>query len=314
MRHNTPIAGLALAAALLIAGCAGPGEPTMSTGRLQQAGSSTVYPIAEAWAEDLAATGLQVTVAGGGSGAGASKLCAKEIDLGDLSRRMKPSELEACRANGVEPIEWTIAYDGLSVVVSKQNDFVEALSVEELHAIWQADSTVRTWADVRAGWPAEPIRLYGADSDSGTYEYFNEEVLGKSCGADGKQPCAPRSDYTATAEDNVIVEGVKGSRYALGYFGFAYYFENQDALNVVPIVAGGTGDAVAPSFDTIRDGSYKPFSRPLFIYTNGVPPAESPVRTYLEHAFGEGQAVVRDVGYVELDAATLAEMRARLGG
>lgn len=300
--------------ALVLAGCAGKGgDASREGGELQQAGSSTVYPIAEAWAEDLAQEGLQVTVGGGGSGSGASKLCAGEIDIGDLSRKMKASEIEQCRANGVEPVEWTVAFDGLTVVVSRENAFVDRLSVDELQRIWAANSTVRTWADVREGWPAQEIRLYGADSDSGTYEYFNEEVLGKRCGNDGEQMCSPRSDYNYAADDNVLVEGVRGNAFALGYFGFAYYHENAEALRAVPIVAHGANDPVTPSFETIRDGSYKPFSRPLYMYTNGVPAEGSPLRVYLEHAYGAGQEVVREVGYVELDAATLAAMRAQLG-
>lgn len=306
-----------LLASASLAGCASPGSDPSApgvTGALQQAGSSTVFPIAEAWAEELAPRGLQVTVAGGGSGAGASKLCAKEIDLGDLSRKMKESEVASCRANGVEPAEWTLAFDGLSVVVSRKNTFVDHLTVEELKRIWESGSTVATWADVRAGWPAQPIVLYGPDSDSGTYEYFNEEILGKACGADRKQLCAPRSDYQPAADDNVLVEGVKNDAYALGHFGYAYLFENEDALRGVPIVPKGGNAPVAPSFDTIRDGSYKPLGRPLFIYTNGVPASGSAVHAYLQYAFGDGQGLLRDVGYVELDDATLATMNAKLGG
>lgn len=316
MTRTFSLGALVLGAAMLLAGCASNGSnptPAGPTGTLQQAGSSTVFPIAEAWAEDLAKDGIQVTVAGGGSGAGASKLCAKEVDLGDLSRKMKDAEAEACRKNGVEPVAWTIAYDGLSVVVSKQNAFVDKLSIEDLKKLWAANSTVHTWADLRAGWPANPIKLYGPDTDSGTYEYFVEEVLGKTCGADGKQLCAPRSDYTPAADDNVLVEGVKASGDALGYFGYAYYHENQDSLKVVPIVAKNATAAVAPGFDTIRDGSYKPFSRPLFIYTNGVPATGSVAHAYFEHVFGDGQGVIRDVGYVELEPATLAAMKAKLG-
>jgi phosphate transport system substrate-binding protein len=309
------VSALVLGAALLLAGCASKSNdsPMGVTGTLKQAGSSTVFPIAEAWAEELAPSGIQVTVAGGGSGTGASKLCAKEVDLGDLSRKMKDAEVATCKANGVDPVAWTIAYDGLSIVVAKSNTFVDQLTIEELKMIWQTESTVHTWADVREGWPNETIKLYGADSDSGTYEYFNEEVLGKTCGADGKSLCAPRNDYTPAADDNVLVEGVKASAYALGYFGYAYYYENQADLKVVPIVAKGGTTAVAPSFETIRDNSYKPFSRPLFVYTNGVPASDSVAHSYLEYAFAEGQSLVREVGYVELEPATLEAMKAKLG-
>lgn len=314
-------AGLLLAAAL--AGCAqeAPAPRTTSpapttdgapTGSLQQAGSSTVFPIAAEWARELQKRGIQVTVASGGSGAGASKLCAKEVDLGDLSREMKESEVSQCRANGVEPKAWRVAYDGLTVVVSKQNDFVDHLSVEELKSIWQDGSTVRTWADVRAGWPAEAIQLYGPDTDSGTYEYFNEVILGKGCGADQKSVCPSRDDYTPSPDDNILVEGVASSRYALGHFGFSYYEENADRLKAVPIRAAGAAAPVEPRFETIADGSYAPLSRPLYMYTDGVPPDGTALHAYLTYAFGEGQAIIQSVGYVALDEPTIASQRAEL--
>ncbi|HVL48850.1 MAG TPA: phosphate ABC transporter substrate-binding protein PstS family protein [Candidatus Thermoplasmatota archaeon] len=280
--------------------------------KLQQAGSSTVFPIAAAWAEALA-PGLQVTVAGGGSGAGASKLCAKEIDIGTMSRPFKDSEKATCASNGVTATEWPVAYDGLTVVVAKSNAFIDHLTVDELKHIWRANDPARTWADVRAGWPAERIVLYGPDSDSGTYEYFNEEILGKNCGADGKSICPPRSDYTASADDNRLVHGVVASPHAIGHFGFSYFHENQNDLKAVPIVPPGGSTPVAPTFETIADGSYKPLARPLFMVTNGVPASGTPLHEYLSYAFGDGQKLVRSVGYVELDAAKLAEMKGRLG-
>lgn len=312
---KTTILTLILVAGLGLAGCATPtdaGTDGTPQGSLKQAGSSTVYPIAEAWAEDLSKSGLQVTVAGGGSGAGASKLCAKEIDIGDLSRKIKSSEIASCQANGVEPTEWIVAFDGLTVVVSSENTFVDQLTIPELKRLWASGSDVTKWSDLRPGWPERTVRLYGPDSDSGTYEYFAEEVLGKSCGTDGKTLCAPRSDYTPSADDNVLVEGVSASEDALGYFGFAYFLENQDRLKAVPIVAPDSTVAVTPTLETIRDGSYAPFSRPLFMYTNGVPADGTPLHTYFEHAFGPGQEAIEDVGYVRLDAATLAKMTDRL--
>lgn len=154
--------------------------------------------------------------------------------------------------------------------------------------------------------------LYGPDSDSGTYEYFNEEILGKDCGPGGKDVCAPRSDYTPSADDNVLVEGVARSKYAIGHFGFAYFNENQDRLKAVPIQAKGAAAPVAPIFDTIVNGTYAPLSRPLYVYTDGVPEEGSPVHRYLTYAFTDGQApeLVRDVGYVEMDAANV---QAQLG-
>lgn len=297
-------------ATLTLAGCAGktndPGE------RLSQAGSSTVLPLAEAWAEEMAAAGVQVVVAGGGSGAGASKLCAKEIDLGDMSRPMKDSEVAQCRANGVDPVAWKVAYDGVTVVVNKDNTFVDHLTVSELRHIWRADSPAQTWADVRAGWPAERIVLYGPDTDSGTYEYFNEEILGKDCGADKKQICPPRNDYTPSANDDVLVEGVARSPFAIGHFGFAYFESNSGELNAVPIQADDASPPVAPTFDSIADGSYRPLGRPLFVYTDGVPAAGTPEHSYLSYVFTDGQKIVREVGYVEMDERSLDDQLARL--
>lgn len=281
----------------------GPGELEIVQGQLQQAGSSTVLPVAEAWAEELAPFGLQVVVSGGGSGAGASKLCAGEIDIGDMSRELKASEVEDCRANGVEPVVWEVAFDGLTVVVPHGNAWVDFLTVAELAHIWRSDDPARTWADVREGWPAERIRLFGPDSDSGTYEYFNEVILDEK---------APRSDYTPSADDNVLVEGVASSTYAIGHFGYAYFVENEGRLRAVPIQAEDAGEAVAPSPETIADGSYAPLSRPLFMVTDGEPEPGTPIHSYFLYGLTEGQALVSEVGYIALDQATLDEQLERL--
>ncbi|HLE97327.1 MAG TPA: phosphate ABC transporter substrate-binding protein PstS family protein [Candidatus Thermoplasmatota archaeon] len=321
MRRNV-LAILALLVAAALAGCAGSAPPPLvdtderdpdtNPVTLKQAGSSTVEPLAAAWAEDLSAQGLQVVVAGGGSGAGASKLCAKEVDLGDLSRTMKQSEIDACRQNGVEPVAWHVAYDGLSVVVAGSNTFVDELSVEELRHIWRAEAPAQKWSDVRAGWPDRDVVLFGPDSDSGTFEYFNEVILGKTCGADGAQQCPPRSDYTYSADDNVLVEGVAGSPDALAHFGFAYFLENEARLKAVPVRPVGAAQAVTPTFESIADGTYTPLSRPLFVYTDGMPASGNAIHRYFTYVYGDGQTIVREVGYVELDAAKLAEMKGRL--
>lgn len=284
-----------------LAGCTGGSGGQV----LQQAGSSTVFPVAEAWAEEMSKEGIQVVVAGGGSGAGASKLCAGEIDIGDMSRELKESERQDCRANGIEPVVWKVAFDGITVAVNPQNDWVDHLTVAELEHIWRPDDRAETWSDVREGWPDREITLFGPDSDSGTYDYFVEVILGEDA--------APRQDYTPSADDNVLVEGVAQSRDALGYFGFAYYDENRDRLKVVP-VKDGQGDPVTPSQATIADGSYTPLSRPIFMVTDGVPTPGTPLHTYLEYAMGDGQDLVPQVGYVSLDEATLDEQRARLSG
>lgn len=272
---------------------------------LQQAGSSTVFPIAEAWAEEMSKQGIQVVAAGGGSGAGVSKLCAGEVDIGDLSRELKPSERQDCQANGIEPVVWQVAFDGITVAVNPENDWVNNLTVAELEHIWRPNDPAETWSDVREGWPDREIKLFGPDPDSGTYDYFVETILGEDT--------APRQDYTPSTDDNVLVEGVAQSKGALGYFGFAYYDENRDRLKAVPI-QDGQGPAVTPSLETIGDGSYSPLSRPLFMVTDGVPQPGSNLHTYFEYAMTDGQALVSQVGYVPLDDATLEEQRARLGG
>lgn len=298
----------ALLVASALAGCAGNGDAGAT---IQQAGSSTVYPIAEAWAAELAKQGIQVVVSGGGSGRGASALCAGEIAIGDMSRALKDSEVADCRKNGIEPVTWKVAFDGITIVASKENDFIDHLTVDELQHIWRADDPARTWRDVRPEWPAEEIKLFGPDSDSGTYEYFNEEILGKKCGADSKSQCPIRSDFQPAADDNRVVEGVSSTKHALGHFGFAYYLENKDRLRAIPI-AEEDGEPVTPDFDTIRNGAYKPLSRPVFMVTNGKPAPGTPVHTYFTYAMGDGQNVVSEVGYVPLDDATIAEQRAWL--
>jgi phosphate transport system substrate-binding protein len=266
-------------------------------------GSSTVFPITEAVAEELGAVepGIRVTVGVSGTGGGFKKFAAGETDVNDASRPIKPSEIELAARSGIELIELPVAYDGLSVVVHPENDWVDHLTVEELRRIWQPDSTVETWRDVRPEWPAEEIVLYAPGTDSGTFDYFTEAINGKSG--------ASRTDFTASEDDNVIVQGVAGDRAALGYFGFAYYEENRERVRVVPI-DGGAGP-VTPSTVTINDGSYSPLSRPIFIYV-ALRSAERPevqrfVEFYLEHA----AELAAEVGYVALPDDVYAAARER---
>lgn len=320
--HKLAIPMALILAAGALAGCADnatdgtggtpAGEPGGQTGTggqaetLQQAGSSTVLPIAVAWATELAQQGVQVAPKGGGSTTGAKGICAGELDIGDMSRTLKQEEIDECRANGIEPQVWKVAYDGITIVVNTNNDFVDCLSVAELQHMWRAEDPARTWADVRPGWPAEEIELYGPDDASGTYEYFNEEILDKG---------APRDDYSANADDNFLVTGVSQSENGLGYFGYAYYIENQDKLKAIPIVPEGQegcSAAVAPSPETIAAGDYAPLGRPIFMVTDGKPAAGSALHEYFTYAMNEGQDIVPEVGYVALDEAVLNEQRAWL--
>lgn len=285
------ITGTALLAVAL-SGCTG-------TETINQAGSSTVLPLAEVWAEEWGeASNVQINVAGGGSGAGASGLCAGELDLGDMSRQMRDSEKETCRANGIEPVEWWVAFDGLSVVVSTRNEFVEDLTVEQLAAVFSGDA--RTWDEVDPGFPSSDIHLCYPDSDSGTYEYFNEVIL---------HDVSPRtgSGVQQSPDDNILVSCLETDENAIGYFGYAYYVENTDKVQLVAV------EGVKPSAQTVADGTYSPLSRPIYIYTNGVPEAGSVLHDYLGYVFGDGQDRVPDVGYVPLDAGTVGRMLDQLG-
>jgi phosphate transport system substrate-binding protein len=300
-----------------IAGCGGSGGDSSADagtaasagdGALQGAvtldGSSTVYPISEAVAEEFLAVAprVRVTVGVSGTGGGFKKFLAQEIDINDASRTIKESESMEAEANGIEYLEIPVAFDGLSIVVNPQNDWVDSLTVAELQKIWQPGSTVDSWDDIRPDWPSAPIRLYGPGTDSGTFDYFTEAVNGESG--------ASRPDYTASEDDNVLVQGIAGDEYALGFFGFAYYVENQDKLKVVP-VDGGNGPVV-PTATTINDGTYSPLSRPIFIYLNTASLARPEVRAFVDFYIDNAGALASEVGYIELPEEMYEASREKL--
>jgi len=274
------------------------------SGTVSLDGSSTVYPISEAVAEEFGAIAprVRVTVGVSGTGGGFKKFLAKEIDINDASRTIKDSEAQEAMANGINYLEIPVAYDGLSIVVNPQNDWVDSITVEELQLIWQPGSVVDTWNDIRPNWPDAPIRLYGPGTDSGTFDYFTEAINGESG--------ASRPDYTASEDDNVLVQGISGDEYALGFFGYAYYIENQDKLKVLP-VDGGNGP-VAPSAVTINDGTYSPLSRPIFIYLNTDSLARPEVRTFVDFYIDNAGALANEVGYIELRADQYQESREKI--
>ncbi len=263
-------------------------------GRVRVDGSSTVFPISEAVAEEFGGVQpkVRVTIGVSGTGGGFKKFLAGETDINDASRPIKGKELATAREKGIEFIEMPVAFDGLSVVVSKDNRFVDHLTVAELKMIWEPGSSVTTWQDVRPEWPAEEIALYGPGTDSGTFDYFTKAINGK------EQAC--RADYTASEDDNVLVRGVAGDKYSLGFFGYAYYAENQDKLTVVPI-DGGAGP-VAPSEKTINDGSYAPLSRPIFIYVSTSAAERVEVQAFIEFYMEMAGTLANEVGYVGLPA------------
>ncbi|NIN72835.1 MAG: phosphate ABC transporter substrate-binding protein PstS family protein [Gemmatimonadetes bacterium] len=274
------------------------------TGTVRIDGSSTVFPVTEAVAEEfqIENRNVRVTVGISGTGGGFKKFCNGETDISDASRRIKDSELETCRAAGIEPKEIIVAYDGLAVMVNPANDFAVCMTVDELKQMWKPGSTTTTWQDVRPEWPAEEIKLYGPGTDSGTFDYFTEAIVGEED--------ASRPDFTASEDDNVLVQGIAGDPYALGYFGYAYYAENTDKLKLVAI-DGGAG-CVEPSPETVQGGQYTPLSRPLFIYLSSTAMGRAEVAAFANYYLENAGILVPQVGYVALDAAnydaSLAEL------
>jgi phosphate transport system substrate-binding protein len=276
------------------------------SGSISVDGSSTVYPITEAVAEEFGTEhqgAVRVTVGLSGTGGGFKRFCAGETDISNASRTIKDSERELCTRNGVNFVEIPVAYDGLSVVANPQNNFAQCLTVEELKKIWAPGSTVRRWSDIRQGFPNTELKLYGPGTNSGTFDYFTEEVIGEQG--------ASRADYTASEDDNVLVQGVEGDVNALGYFGFAYYKENSQRLKLVA-VDGGKG-CVTPSEATIKNGTYSPLSRPLFIYVSGKAAARPEVKAFVDFYLTHGAELVPQVGYVALDPAQYQEATTKLG-
>ncbi|GMU35819.1 MAG: PstS family phosphate ABC transporter substrate-binding protein [Phycisphaerae bacterium] len=260
-------------------------------------GSSTVYPITEAVAEEFmsANPGMQVVVGISGTGGGFKKFYRGETDLSNASRPIQVAEMEECKKAGIEYIELPIAFDALTVMVNPANTFVESMTIEDLRTIWspEAQGKILKWNQVRSEWPDQPLALYGAGTDSGTFDYFTEAVTGKAKSS--------RGDFTASEDDNVLVQGVSKDKNALGYFGFAYYIENQDKLKAVPIV-NHENKPVLPSEASVMDGSYTPLSRPIFIYVNRKSLDRPEVRKFVEFYLKEGPALTREVRYVPLPA------------
>ena len=263
-------------------------------GRIQIDGSSTVYPITEAVAEEYRSLhpDIRITVGISGTGGGFKKFARGETDISNASRPITKSEIEACYNNNIHFIEIPVGYDGLAVVVSPSNKFVDHLTVLELKKIWEpeAQEKIKSWKQVRTTFPDVPLRLYGAGTSSGTYDYFTEAIVGTAKSS--------RGDYTASEDDNVLVEGVSSDVGGLGYFGLAYYEENKDKLKLVPIVL--TGDPVYPTDSTIKNGLYVPLSRPEFIYVNAKAAYTQIVQDFVKFYMRNAPKLVKEVGYVPL--------------
>jgi phosphate transport system substrate-binding protein len=261
------------------------------SGSIASDGSSTVGPITEAVTEEFAGQAPNVQVEGNisGTGGGFERFCNGETDVQNASRAIRDDEIALCQAGGVEYYEFEVAYDGITVVVNEANDFVECLTVEQLNQLWAPDASEVTWAQLNSEWPDEVVNLYGPGPDSGTFDYFTAQINGEEG--------TSTTNYEPNEDDNVIVENVAGDENGLGYFGYAYYVANEDSLNAVA-VDGGSG-CVEPTVDSIRDGTYAPLSRPLFVYVKAESLTRPEVQEFARFYLANALALVADVGYVD---------------
>lgn len=267
---------------------------TVLTGEIKIDGSSTVYPITEAIAEEYRSEQpkVKVTVGVSGTGGGFKKFYRGETDINDASRPIKAKEVKVCEENGISSVELSVAYDGLAVIKNPENDWLSSITVEELNKLWVPDAQdkIMYWDQIREGWPHEEIHLFGPGVASGTYDYFAEVICGKKVGT--------RGDYTASEDDNVLVQGIATDKYALGFFGLAYYEENKDKLALVA-VDNGSG-AVMPSMETVSSGKYAPLSRPIFIYVSNTAAKKAEVVDFVNFYLEEAGSIAKEVGYVAL--------------
>lgn len=305
-------AGLTILIVLALTACRGTGTSAQNRGgrgeinNLSVDGSSTVFPISEAMAEEFMKTnpGVRVTIGISGTGGGFKKFCQGETDISNASRAIDVTERELCERNGIEYIEIPIALDGISVVINPANEFVQCLRVEELKRIWEpeAEGKIVNWNQVRSTFPNRPLRLFGPGTDSGTHDYFTDALGGKEQQS--------RGDYTASEDDNIIVQGVAADADGLGFFGYAYYQENQNKLKLVEIDSGE--GCIVPGPNTIADNSYKPFSRPEFIYINKSQADRPDVKAFVEFIMNpEHQYLISEVGYVPLPESVMTVVRKR---
>jgi len=290
--------GVLVAFLLLFAGCGSKETKNSSgpqlSGSISIDGSSTVYPITEAVAEEfrIEQPDVKVTVGVSGTGGGFKKFGRGETDINDASRPIKETEAAACADNNIKYVELRIAFDGLAVVVNKDNTWANDITPEELKMIWEpsAQGKITKWNQIRAEWPGEEFHLYGPGAASGTYDYFTEAIVGKS----GES----RGDFTASEDDNVLVQGISGDKNALGFFGLAYYEENREQLKLVPLK--GANGTVTPTVETIKNGTYTPLSRPVFIYVTDKAARRPEVDSFVAFYLNNASTIVEDVGYIPL--------------
>lgn len=290
-----PTTGEAPPSAEAVAASAGvPAVNTELQGSVDIDGSSTVYPISEAAASRFTKQfpNVSVNVGVSGTGGGFKRFTKGETDISDASRPIKATEFDAAKASGVDFVELPVAYDGLTIVVHKDNDWVDQLTVDDVKKIFNADAAAKTWSAVRDGWPEKEIKIFAPGTDSGTFDYFKEVVAGKEGSL--------RADMSTSEDDNVLVTGVSGSATSIGFFGVAYYEENKDKLKAVPVVNPDSGEAVSPTSETIESGEYAPFSRPLFIYVNSKSLTRPEVKRFVMFYLKNAAEMAAQTAYVAL--------------
>ena len=288
--------------ALIASGC---GDRPEVIGTVTADGSSTVFPVTEAVAEEFQiemGPGINITLGQSGTGGGFRRFCTGLTDISNASRPISATEIEECAAAGVEYLQLTVGLDGLAILVHPDNDFVQCLTVDELRRIWEPSSAIQSWAEVRDGFPDRPLRLYGPGTNSGTFDYFTEVIT--------HQVGASRADYTASEDDNVLVQGVAGDVNSLGYFGYAYYVENQGRVKVVAVDSGD--GCITPERTSIETGSYAPLSRPLWIYVNTASLEQPAVRQFIDFYMEIVPMLAPEVGYVPLSDEAYEAERAKL--
>jgi phosphate transport system substrate-binding protein len=300
-------------AALFLTACGGPGKQKKGdlSGEIRIDGSSTVYPITEAVAEEFRRSqpAVKVTVGLSGTGGGFKKFGRGETDINNASRHIKKEETELCKTNNIDHLDIQVAFDGLSIVVNPKNTWVNDITVAELKKIWEpeAQGKIKKWNQIRPEWPNEEFHLYGAGTESGTYDYFTEAIVGKSHSS--------RGDYTASEDDNVLVQGVSTDKNALGFFGFAYYEENKDKLKVVPVndekEDNGKG-AVLPTIETVKNKTYSPLSRPLFVYVSSVAAKRPEVREFVNFYIDNAAELSKEVGFIPMTDEEYSRERSRV--
>jgi phosphate transport system substrate-binding protein len=301
--------GASLVLASMAAGSASVRNPTYNlkklSGTITADGSSTVGPYTTSAAElfrRAGATNVKVTVGISGTGGGFQRFCKGETDIQDASRPMRLSEAQACKNNSVGGWRaWTVANDALTVVVNQQNTWARCLSVAELKKIWEPGSKVNNWKDVRDGFPDVPLKLFGAGTDSGTFDYFTEAINGRAR--------ASRTDYQASEDDNVTVQGVSGERGGMGYFGFSYFVENKDRLNAIQIRNPKTNQCVTPSIASVQSEAYKPLGRPLFIYVKGSSFKQRHVQAFIDYIFDNEVRIATRADFIPLTKKQLKRAR-----